>query len=472
MISSSHLTPAQAFWCSSAQSISDGQPLDVSARLHYEQMNNQTLSEAFGELSFGDLLRAADCSPRFRQLAEKWMVEKFALDRRQIVFDPFENGPISSHQLMDTLQIHRYDFVLRTLRLYGVLITKLTLQAHQLPYDQLLELGHHIGRYTAHSLTELNLYNAANMFVQFDTRMPHVRNLRIDDVNVDDCLQLNVLFPQLERFDLKIVNPAPLNTVAHHYPHLRHFSLNELDWQRRQLPFVDHFMRLNPQIRSFASDNLLSVDSVELMKTYWPHLEWLSLADHPQDLPFYGSNEIVSIDSVRHFVLQINRRMEPIFEPFPLSFGGHLVSVEVRSFAITDDLTEFIMENERLRKISLPWTEPKRAAKLFQRLKQHFRELQEFEYKLTPKSNAKEMIELMADAEQLRRVTVVLHEHSDYDHFADAIPEDWFLRKNETHRLDDRVAYTFDKMMPNAGAFHLAAFSSVCICLVLSVVFK
>lgn len=432
-------------------------------------MNNQTLSEAFGELSFGDLLRAAECSPRFRQLAEKWMVETFALDRRQIEFDPFENGPIAS-QLMDTLQIHHYDFVLRTLRLYGFVITKLTLRAHQLPYDQLVELGHHIGRYTPNSLVELNLYNAANMFVQFDTRMPHVRNLRIDDVNVDDCLQLNVLFPQLKRFDLKVANPAPLTTVAHHYPHLQHFSLNELDWQR-QFPFVDHLMRLNPQIRSFASDNLLSVDSAELIKTHWPHLEWLSLTDHPQDLPFYGPGESVSFDSVRHFVLQINRRMEPIFEPFPLSFG-HLVSVEVRSFAITDDLAEFIMANERLRKISLPWTEPKRAHKLFQHLKQHFRELQEFEYKITPKSNAQEMIELMADAEQLRRVTVVLHDHSDYGFFANDIPEDWLLRKNETCRFDDRVVYTFDKMAPNAGAFHLAAFSTVCSCLVLSVVLK
>lgn len=443
----------------------------MATKLQYEELNNQTLIETLQPMDFGDLIRVADCSPRFRQLAAKWIVEKFQLHHKQITIDLFENGPISS-QTQNIFTIQHHDFVLKTLRLYGYLITKLTIHGYNLTYEQITQIAHHIDRYSLESLTQLNLHHATDMLLQFTDPFTKLVNLRIAEIELDDSLQLNILFPALERLDVTIDNPGNLSSIVHHYPHLQHFGLNEIDWQR-EFHFVDRFVKANPQIRSFASDNLLSFDSVELLTINWPQLEWLSLTDHMMDLPFYEPGVIVWFDSVKHFTLTINRRTDSIFEPFPLAFS-QLDSIQLRSYAISDDLANFIVANENLRKISIPWTEPKRAVKLFKQL-QNVNELNEIEYRVTPKAYATELIALMTDTgkyAKLQRVTVILSEQSDYGYFEDDIPKEWNIVENTTRfEVEPEILITFEHLRTSSAhsIVNGAVIRTVFVCLMISV---
>lgn len=411
-------------------------------KLNYEQLDNETLTETFRHMDFGALIRVAECSPRFRQLATKWMIDNFKLDRNQIMVDLFEKGPIYS-RIGDKFKIQHYHFVLKTFRLYGYLITKLTIDGYRMNLDEITEIALHIRRYSLESLIDLNLHGAADLLINFENSFSNVVNLRIDEIYLENSLQLDVLFPQMKRFDFKVDNPSNMSTIVHHYPHLQHISINEIDWHR-EFKFIDKLVQLNPQIRSFASDNLLSTESVELLSTNWPHLEWLSLTDHPFDLPFYEPGFIVQLPSVKHFTLTINRRMEPIFEPFPLSFSC-LENLDLKSYRISDDLSDFIVGNKHLMRISLPWTEPHRAVKLFQSL-DSLNELQEIEFKIPTKSKANELIELMTAMNKLNRITVILGEHSDVDYFASDIPDDWKVSRNVTRFLEQQNLITFEKL--------------------------
>lgn len=420
----------------------------------------------FSHMDFGDLIRVAECSPRFRQLGNKWMIDNFELDRNEVIVDLYEKGPIYS-RIGDKFKIQHYDFALKTFRLYGNLITKLTIHGYGLNLDEITEIASHLRRYSLEALIDISFHNAADLLINFENSFSNVVNLRIDEVYLENSLQLDILFPQMKRFDLKVDNPSDLSTIVHHYPHLEHISINEIDWQR-EFKFIDKLVELNPQIRSFASDNLLSIESVELLSTNWPHLEWLSLTDHPFDLPFYEPGFIAHLPSVKYFTLTINRRMEPIFEPFPLSFTC-LENLDLKSYRISDDISDFVVSNKHLKRISLPWTEPQRAAKLFQNLNS-LNELQEIEFKVPSKSKANELIALMTTMNNLNRITVILVEYSDFEYFASDIPHEWKVSRNVTRFYEQLILITFEKIQCETSEA-TATISVVCIvvtCLVLS----
>lgn len=264
----------------------------------------ETLLDTFDKLSFGELVNAADSDERHRELIIKYyMIPKFQLHERTINFR--HNALIHYEKISrarSMIEISSIQIFLKTLRLFGHLITKLEYSQMNLDESTKQLIGESMNEYCRRSLIEIScLSSDANMTNEWKKPFENVIKVSLGSggMSVNISNHLNVLFPNMHFLTLLPgFNSTIFQSVNGTFPNLDGVEFNP----SRTNQFEDYAMN------HFSNVTILSINML-----------------------------LRSCPAPQHFPFNLQR----------------LVELEIVAFDVTDQWMDIIRQMRSLRKIEI-----------------------------------------------------------------------------------------------------------------------
>lgn len=345
-------------------------------------------------MDFDDLLNMADTNNRFRNLiARNFILPRYRIHEKINRFDLTGNSHISENEIL----YNNYDAILKVLRNYGHMLTKLVYIQPELNDLRNIEISRSIGKYCTDTLTEITLssdeYSLLSTMDYTFTKVFRVNIVPLYSSEVPEKFDLVSIFPNMKEL---IVTPNPQSgeSVKKFYPHLEHLL--------RSTPHLQSLV-----LNSLPSSTLLKViDAVEI--------EILQLTLNESDL---DKIETVHLDHVKSFTLVITGEVSKLNgKRFPITFEN-LDELQIIAENVADILINLIQLNKNVKALAVPQYNLGVLC--------IFKQWSDLEVLVTTWSNKINIPVLLNQATKLREITFVVPYPTIGDEIFDSLPEEW-----------------------------------------------
>lgn len=369
-------------------------------------LDTYTLRKIFKRMDFDDLLNMADTNNRFRNLiARHFMLPRYRIHEKINRFDLTGNSHIDENEVL----YNNYDAILKLLRNYGHLLTKLVHVQPELNDTRNIEISQSIGKYCADTLTEITL--SSDEYSLLDTMDYTLTNVfRVNVVpfyrsEVPDEFALAPIFPNMKEL-IVTPNPKSLESVQKFYPHL------------------EFLIRSTPHLQSVVLNSLPSSDLLKAIDDV--KLEALQITLNRSD----EVNELdhVYLDHVKTFTLVINVEESKLkIEWLPISFE-RLEEFHVIATYSSQLVINLIKTNKNLKSLAVPQNNLSVLDTFMQ-----WSDLEVLIIQWSNQINLPETKRLLNQAAKLQELTFVVPYRSIGDEIFDTLPDEWqFVREDHS----------------------------------------
>lgn len=346
----------------------------------------------------------ADTNNRFRNLiARNFILPRYHIHEKMNRFDLTGNPHVDENEVL----YNNYDAILKLLRNYGHMLTKLAYV--QPKYDtRNIEISRSIGKYCADTLTEITLSSdeyslLATMNYTF-TKVFRVNIVPFYNSQIPDEFELASIFPNVREI-IVTPNPKSFESMTIFYPHL------------------EHLLRSTPHLQSLVLNSLPNsklfkvIDDVEL--------EILQLTlNHSDEV---DKLETVHLDHVKSFTLVISSKESKLkVQSLPITFRS-LEVFQVIAANSTQIANNLIKLNKNLKVLATP----QNNLSILEVFNQ-WSDLEVLTIQWSNQINVPETKRLLNRATKLRELTFVVPYPSIGDEIFDTLP-DWWQFVHDAH---------------------------------------
>lgn len=338
------------------------QPLQASNRLEY--LDDYSLLGIFDYLHFDDLLNLAELNARFQELIlSHCIIPHHFTDHRILILVDW-----TIVELIDPITNTKYatDFTktLRILRAFGSGIDSLSVRFVSYTSSDSKRISQQVNAYCADAVKEIVLYNIGDGILNdWKNSFTEARSviLRGFELGKDFTINLNEIFPQMQRFELTSHDQTNLLFLDKHFPHLQYFAFYTFHDQQNDV-YIRSFIQLNQQIRGLQLGGIGDFEFLRYLNRLLPQLEDLGLENRMSNLINLNENGILRFENVKNFKLTLSHdqafdRNGP--KQVPCIEFSRLESFELVStiYASIDELFEFILRNRALSNVAIAHSE-------------------------------------------------------------------------------------------------------------------
>lgn len=337
-------------------------------------------------MNLGGLINLADTTPEFRQLiTDRYMIATFRIHEQEIVF---QKQDIPMYIPADTIAIGNVHTIVRFLRIFGHLVTKMELKGSEFEANEVLLITQYIGEYCAKNVLELEMIGAGEYLI---SNTEHVFEkaeiVHFHDVKPLENVQIHRIFPNIN--ELKLESKF---TRLYHNQNTQNImnSLSSL-----------------PQLRKLSLHGLATFDLLPVISANLLHLESLSIAYYIRNF-IVPTNQTFHFDTIKSLEISvlgtdILNNSHPV-DTLPLTFAN-LESLKIKSSLLRNMPINLIEENVGLRELSLPQpTEMALLWPVFSRIRSTHTNLKALTVVWHELDND-QTVELMTRFQQLQKIT-------------------------------------------------------------------
>lgn len=309
-------------------------------------MDDYSLLIIFDKLNFTELLNVADASTIFRELIiDHYMIPKYQLHKKVLRVALSE---VYYDSETENFNIYTFSIVLRILRNFGHIITKLYFEAAIYDKAEVAIIAEYVEKYCSRSLVEItgNDYPLSKSNQSFEK--VHIVDFRFSHQMTD--FQIHRSYPYVEELKIRTYNPVSDDVLVYPCPYLYKLDFHEVQ-DSKNASFITNFLRLNPQLQTLRLEAFVSLELLLVIRDNVPNLTSLTLAHRKND--FFQSKQIIHLPSVDHFTLDVIWYDLGDFERFPITFDN-LISLEISSLALKGLMIDLVKQNNEILSLSLP----------------------------------------------------------------------------------------------------------------------
>lgn len=404
----------------------------VNNNSNFQKLDVYTQLDILDKLDFIGLLNLAETNDHFRDLiAEHYMRSKFHLHEKLIILKPLaanaelraNNNVLNVQISEDQIIFNEANEIFQLLRNFGSILVRLELNGVHSNDFIMLEIAKHVKEHCSSSVQEiilrqLNTAITSNWIESF----PSVHSVTIHNIKNYENIQIDLMFPMVERLDVKIQQAKNSSFLARHFEHLTHLTMT-IGVMYTENPDIESILLANPQLISFHTGHYLTARTATLLSNQCPKLDSLSLANSMYQS--YGTEESpIFFPHVKDFSLKLFNSDQDDPRTFPFKFQ-QLQSLTLFARNLPDDWIEFIVENNALEIVSIPWVNPTYAQ--LERIIEALPSLNTIEIGLSEERNILPISRLLNEDNQLKTVKILAEIFSDYLGIIDSVRGKWCL---------------------------------------------
>lgn len=391
-------------------------------------MDNYSLMRFFNRLQFDELLNLAGVNSRFHHLIGHYMLAKHNIHKKVLRLRNVDHPSITAN----AINIGKSVTILRFLRHFGHLITKLEYTHKHHTTIEHLKIKHSIQRYCARTLLDIKMSSQRSYLIG-DVNNPFEKVINVDLAigQFDrDNLQLHRVYPHMERLNFSI--PAgsdnamiTMTSLAQLYPHLKHLEFSEITGDSNLRLIV----RANTQLNSLTLNMCPTVELLQFLDVTLADLKVLSISC---DAAFEWASS-VSMKSVRNFsIISMDRDHEPkILTKFPITFN-RLEEIDIVTSTILHVPISLIKQNRRVKVLSIHAVE---AIDSYSRVLEIINQLNELEVlRVTWSSeiSAMETLQFLNRVpNRVQKINFIVTQRTFYSDLLTILPNQWQLAGEE-----------------------------------------
>lgn len=303
-------------------------------------------------MSLQQLARAVKAYPHLQQIIlENYIVGKFRLNESLIDIDLTRRVPNILHgtdYIGDGV-----DDTLSVLEQFGSVFTQINIDV-DLPgckEETVKKIAVAVNKYCSKASQKVSLtvrYAYYNILFQF----PHATEVEfaydyndMDSPEIEDELELNQIFPSMQKLRVLTVRDTPLNQ---HFSNLLHFELVGLHRDNAN-DNLHTFFKANPQLRSVSAPMLCNFPYLNEVNVMLPELESLGI-EYTETL-YVPATGVVHFKNVKEFALNLGKLEGDItsdeYSGLRMSISTALKFGDLDSFKLTSfKLTSYVESQE------------------------------------------------------------------------------------------------------------------------------
>lgn len=398
----------------------------------FQELDVYTQLDILDELDFIGLLNLAETNIHFRDLiAEHYMQGKFRLHEKLITIKPLAasadlraNNNVSSIQISeDQIIFNEANEIFQLLRNFGSMLIRLELNGVHSNDFIMLEIAKHVKTHCLSSLQEIALRQLNTAIISnWIEPFPSVHSVTIENIKNYHNIAIDLMFPMVERLDVKIQQAKNSTFLARHFEHLTHLTMT-IGVMYTENPAIESILLANPQLISFHTWHYLTAQTATLLSRQCPKLESLGLANSMYQS--YGTEENpIIFPRVQDFTLKLFNSDQDDPRTFPFKFQK-LQSLTLLARWLPDDWVEFILVNNELEHLSIPWVDP--TYDQLKRIVEALPSLNTIEIALSEERNATPISRFLNEDSQLNTVKISAAVYSAYLEVIENVREKWSL---------------------------------------------
>lgn len=366
-----------------------------STGLKLNELDINSLLGICDHVNFGSLINLADTNTEFRQLiTDRYMIPIFRIHEQVI---SFEKQDIVMYIPDDTIAIGKVHTILRFLRIFGHLITRVKLSGSQFEEKQTALITRYIDEYCAINLVELDLIDAGEYLISNAERIfEKARKVHLRNVKQLENIQIHRIYPNINELSFATDSKLAASPL-YHLQYTQHFGNSLISLA---------------QLRTLSLHGLPTFDLVSVISAKMPQLETLSIA-------YYVNNFVVPANQITHFnkvktlkISVLEHNESHTINSLPLKFD-QLDNLEIFSSLLHNVPINLIVENVGLRTLSLPTTlRMDEFWPVFDQIQSTHMNLSELTVVWNQLSDAR-TVKLMTDFQQFNKITFRVNDLSD-----------------------------------------------------------
>lgn len=285
--------------------------------MSFDQLNNIVLLEIFDQMSFDELVNVSDLGERYHEIViQHYMIPKFKIHNNlvKISFErKYNETKIYNLSWGDQIDLRNIKIILKTLRNFGHLISKLEYDGLSANSSTKEMIGRYINEYCQSALIEIN-YQNFNDNEMDEWRKPFeiVETVAFDSgvLNKQLSSQLSRIFPKLRSLRLSGITVFEKTYIEQHFPFLESFYF----FSTPHLLDINQFLTLNRQLKALHMAQEFESDFPQFLNETLPELEELSysLSSTRQ----FKDNNVTYLSNVLKLCINALDSNEPQYFPF------------------------------------------------------------------------------------------------------------------------------------------------------------
>lgn len=404
-------------------------PLDSQ----FSNIDNSGLANYLQQSGFEliDLIKMAKVSGRFTKIITNMMLNTYRIHEKTVRIEKVEQELDNKNAIF----LSEYDAVLEFLEHFGNIIQALHFSGMFFSGAERLRINHYIAKYCSQSLKRLELRDADHFLIGVTNQIfPRVLHVTVQNFEYINDLQLNRIYPNIENLTIWSYDLA-LNSLPHHYPHLKHFTTFNTDEG-----IVMDLLRLNPQLRSLSFNDVPSLEFIDDINKALPHLELLEVKHFANG--FHNSTDRIQnihFANVRHFGLLAEVIGSDIFtfDRIPISFSD-LQTLKIGSLTTNDVYHRLIQENNHIEILRLERVFEIETIPIITSFVNQLDNLEELSISWVSDVEQADIVELLGNLQHLRKVIFDFLVEFDCDSLASIVSSTWKI---------EHEAFAFDTCM-------------------------
>lgn len=326
----------------------------------------------------------------------------------------------------NAINIGKTATILRFLRHFGHLITKLEYTHKQHTAIEHLKINHSIQRYCAHTLLDIKMSSQRSYLIgDVNNPFEKVFNVDMSIGHIDrDNLQLHRVYPHMERFNFSVpAGVITMTSLAQLYPHLKHLEFSEMEGDVNLRLIV----RANTQLQSLKLNMCPTMELLQFLDATLPHLEALNIA-----CDTFALSSSVFMKSVRNFSMISMHAIEPqILTTFPITFN-RLDSIDIVTTTISMVPMKLIQQNPRVKVLAVHAIESIDSYSRVLDIINQLNELEELRVIWSSKISATETLEFMNHVPQrVQKISFIVTHRTFYGDLLTITSNQWQLLGEE-----------------------------------------
>lgn len=311
-------------------------------------------------MDFDQLFLSADCGYHFRCIIHRhYAIPKYKIDQKTIFVGGFNETQKPIEFRAESIHLHDFFTALRFIRVFGSVISKLTITDNLEPHEYLL-IGEYLNEYVVDALEILRLRIQNDGMIQ-TWRKPFKDvtklDITVEPMEKEKICHLNHFFPNLRILRMKWhanIYPKCLNQNFTDLKQLHYGDDTESDASIR------YFIAANGQLDSLHIENQCDAPFVRFLNDRVPELQTLTMLHLKNDFFMKNAAEF----RTAHFVHLKKLRIvlttggAKIIQHFPFDFE-RLEELELVERHTMNKWVEFISQQKGLRKLRIAsdgWT--------------------------------------------------------------------------------------------------------------------
>lgn len=328
----------------------------------------------------------------------------------------------------------QYTSIEQLLRNFGHLITKLEFSSLPFTQREVQLINWQIAKYCP-NLQKISLSNVDFYLIsETNQTFQNVVSVDLKYHHFTDILELDRIYPHMER--LKIVSRFPVifKSVVRSYPHLKHLEINEWGTSHESL-LIQDLLELNPQLESLV---IGGYPKLNVLKNAGERLENLtSLALTVRSSNIDGAHA-AHFPNVRDFTLHIGWETIESLDHVPITFN-HLEVLRISTSLSFENVANFIKVNEHLKVLAIYTTQTfSSVLKVLHGLA----DLEEIRLKWSKNIATADVLSLLNDFAKLNSVTFVVSIEEDFNDLLEIVPSEWSFKRKVDYTIYDEIYKT------------------------------